>query len=97
MSTGRFGSFVRAAFLAVIVVFAMASPLAAQEPEPPIKPEVVQEGGICAPWHRCLAYGGMALTVITLGALGIGYMIQSKGFDTMEHRMGQPQGAPKKE
>ena len=89
-------SFVRAALLAVVLVFAMAAPLAAQE-EPPITPVVEQKGGICAPWHRCLAYGGIAITVLTLGALGVGYLVQSKGFDTLEHRMGQPQGAPKKE
>lgn len=94
----RTSSFVRAALLAFVLLTTLAVPALAQtgSPEPPIKPTPVEEGGYCAPWHRCVAYAGVGLTVITLGALGLGYMIQSKGFDKVEHKMGQPQGAPVK-
>lgn len=95
----RIRSFVRAALLSVAMLFVLAVPAFAQtaSPEPPIKPTPVDPGGYCAPWHRCVAYAGIGLTVVTLGALGLGYMIQSKGFDRVEHRMGQPQGITVKE
>ncbi|HEX9713502.1 MAG TPA: hypothetical protein VGB52_13245 [Actinomycetota bacterium] len=94
----RARSFVRAALLSVALLFVLATPALAQtgSPEPPIKPTPAEAGGYCAPWHRCVAYAGVGLAVLTLGALGLGYMIQSKGFDRVEHRMGHPQGAPVK-
>lgn len=52
----------------------------------------LDKGGICAPWHRCAAYMGIGLTGLTFLALLAGYMVQSKGFDTLEHKQGNPEG-----
>lgn len=97
MSTGWLRSFVRAVLVSMLLMAALAIPAAAQEsPEPPVSPSPAAEGGICAPWHKCMAYGGAAIALLTLGALGVGYWVQSKGFDKVEHRMGQPHGVPVK-
>jgi len=36
----------------------------------------------------------MGLVVLYLAFVGIGYMIQRKGFDKVEHRQGSPDGVP---
>lgn len=48
--------------------------------------------GVCAPWHRCLAMGALGLTILTILMIGIGYLIQRRGFDKIEHRQGNPEG-----
>lgn len=95
MTTGRTRSFVRALLLAFVLSLTMIAPAFAQE-EAPISEMPAPEKGICAPWHKCMAYGGLAISVIVLGALGVGYLVQNKGFDTVEHKMGQPHGTPVK-
>lgn len=50
--------------------------------------------GICAPWHRCLAIGGLGITVAMIGIISLGYLIQRRGFDSLEHRQGNPEGVP---
>lgn len=66
----------------------LAAPAYAQTPSPSPK------GGICAPWHHCVAEAFMAAVVLYLAFVGIGYMIQRKGFDKVEHRQGNPDGIP---
>jgi hypothetical protein len=68
-----------------------ASPSA---PPPPIAPVPVPKPGICAPWHKCVAGGALATVVLYLIATGGMYMIQRKGFDTLEPRQGSPRGVP---
>lgn len=48
--------------------------------------------GLCAPWHRCLAFGLVGLVLLAGLAMLAGYMIQRKGFDSLQHRQGQPGG-----
>ncbi|MFP5225016.1 MAG: hypothetical protein ACLGH3_05625 [Actinomycetota bacterium] len=48
--------------------------------------------GICAPWHRCLAIGGVGMVALAILALLVGYLIQRRGFDKVEHRQGNPEG-----
>lgn len=54
-------------------------------------PPVVDKG-VCAPWHRCLAFGTMGLAVVAILGLGLGFMLQRRGFDKIEHRQGSPDG-----
>lgn len=56
--------------------------------------ETAGPGGICAPWHRCLAYGGLGLAIIGTLGLFLGYLVQRRGFDKLEHRQGNPEGVP---
>lgn len=49
-------------------------------------------GGVCAPWHRCLAFGGLGIAVLGVLGLFIGYLIQRRGFSRVEHRQGNPEG-----
>ena len=55
-------------------------------------PEAGPEPGLCAPWHRCLAFGLLAMTLLACAAWGAGYAIQRKGFDKLQHRQGTPGG-----
>lgn len=48
--------------------------------------------GVCAPWHRCLAMGALGLAVLTVLMIGLGWMIQRRGFDKVEHKQGNPEG-----
>lgn len=50
--------------------------------------------GVCAPWHRCLAFGGLAIAVLGVLGLFLGYLIQRRGFARLEHRQGNPEGVP---
>jgi len=52
----------------------------------------VPDKGFCAPWHRCLAFGGLGIAVLAILALGVGFLIQRRGFDKIEHRQGNPDG-----
>jgi len=54
------------------------------------------EPGICAPWHRCIAYGAIGMAVITVLLFGVGYLVQSRGFHKLEHKQGNPEGVPAK-
>lgn len=69
------------------------SPAFAQE-VPKFEQDARQPGGLCAPWHRCVAYGALAAGAITVVIFGIGYAVQSRGFDRLEHRQGKPEGVP---
>jgi hypothetical protein len=48
--------------------------------------------GFCAPWHRCLAMGTLGLALLTILAMLLGYLIQRRGFEKVEHRQGNPEG-----
>lgn len=50
------------------------------------------EKGFCAPWHHCLALGGLSLAGLVVLALAAGYLVQRRGFDKIEHRQGNPEG-----
>lgn len=90
---------ISALLTALFIVALFSSAAFAQEASPSASPgfskpaQIVNEkGGICAPWHRCAAYMGIGLTGLTFLALLAGYMIQSKGFETLEHKQGSPEG-----
>lgn len=84
----------------LLLVLVTAQTALAQSPNPSASasastsasssPEVA--AGVCAPWHRCLAMGAMGLTVIIVLVFTLGYLIQRKGFDKVEHRQGNPEG-----
>lgn len=92
---------------ALIVALSVASPALAQDvtdgatpttagsPSPEFtKPGAAPAppGGICAPWHRCAAWAGLGMAVLFGLAIAAGYMIQSKGFEQLEHKQGTPEG-----
>ena len=81
-------SLLRSAIVSVFAVGLFAAPAYAQSPAPVIK------GGLCAPWHHCVAEAFMGMVVLYLAFVGIGYLIQRKGFDKVEHRQGSPDGVP---
>jgi hypothetical protein len=87
---GRVGAFVRAAIAAAGLVLALATPAFAQSPSPAPK------GGLCAPWHHCLAYLTLGLVVLYLLLTAGMYVFQRRGFDNVEHRQGNPEGVPTK-
>jgi hypothetical protein len=95
MSMRRYRSFVRATALSLLFTIALPVGAFAQSPSPAASP-AGPEPGLCAPWHKCMAMGAGLLTVLLLLALAAGYLVQQRGFDTIEHRMGQPQGVPAK-
>lgn len=90
--------------IALAMCAAMLSGAAfAQSPKPgefkkPGEPPPAAPPGVCAPWHRCAAYGLIGAGGLYLLFLGAQFMYQKRGFDTIEHRMGSPEGvAAKKE
>jgi hypothetical protein len=80
--------FVRAAGLGVFFLLTTVTAFAQDPAAPPVGPQP----GICAPWHRCLAFGLVGLVVLACLAWLAGFMIQRKGFDKLVHRQGQPGG-----
>jgi hypothetical protein len=74
-----------AALIAGLLIF--ANPLSAFAQDAP-----ADAPGVCAPWHRCLAIGGVGMVALGILGLLIGYMIQRRGFDKVEHRQGNPEG-----
>lgn len=81
--------FVRAAVSGAFFLLTTVTAFA-QDPSAPV--DAGPQPGICAPWHRCLAYGLVGLVVLAGLAFLAGFMIQRKGFDTLVHRQGQPGG-----
>jgi hypothetical protein len=77
----------------LLVILVTAQATFAQTPQPSASPSATAVAkGICAPWHRCLALGTMAITVLLILVLGVGYLVQRRGFDKIEHRQGNPEG-----
>lgn len=72
--------------LAAVLILAFSPTSAFAQEAPAVEP------GICAPWHRCLAMGTLGLALIAIAVLGLGFMIQRKGFNKIEHRQGSPDG-----
>jgi len=64
------------------------------EDRKPGDPAPTPPPGICAPWHQCVAYGLVGSGVLYLLFLGGQYWYQSRGFDTLEHKQGNPDGVP---
>jgi hypothetical protein len=81
---------IRAVLVAVCAVALLAAPALAQTSPNP-SPSV-DKGGLCAPWHHCVAEAFMGLTVLVVLLIGLGYMIQRRGFETVAHRQGSPDG-----
>ena len=79
--------------LVVTVVCVFALPAVAQE-LPKLQTQSPPEGGICAPWHACVAYGALAMAGGAVLVFGLGYLVQSRGFDKLEHKQGNPEGVP---
>lgn len=78
---------IRSLLFAAASVVMLAAPAHAQSPSP-------SPGGLCAPWHRCVA-GGLMLAMIGFVALaGLGFLLQRRGFDKVQHRQGSPDGVP---
>jgi hypothetical protein len=78
----------RAMVVAALAIGLLAAPAYAQSPSPSAK------GGLCAPWSHCLAGLFMILTILFVAFVGLGYLIQRRGFDKVEHRQGSPDGVP---
>lgn len=55
-------------------------------------PSAKPKGGLCAPWHSCVAKAFLGMIVLYILFVALGYMIQRKGFDKVEHRQGSPDG-----
>lgn len=82
---------VRAAGLGAFFLLTTATAFA-QSPEPSVAASTGPQPGLCAPWHRCLAYGLVGLVLLAAFAFLAGYMVQRKGFGSLQHRQGQPGG-----
>jgi len=87
---GRLRALIRASIAAFGLVLALATPAFAQ-----LTPVPVKKGGLCAPWHHCVAYGVLAIIVLYLLATAGMYALQRRGFDKVEHRQGNPEGVTK--
>lgn len=83
-----FASIALAAVLTLFSAPAFAQELPKLETAPP------PQGGYCAPWHRCVAYATLAAAGLGVLAFGLGYVVQQKGFNRLEHRQGNPEGVP---
>jgi hypothetical protein len=92
-------SFFRAFICATAALVLLAAPAFAQNPSAspanPIASPAPPKGGLCAPWHSCVAKGTLAAVVLFLLAIGAGYMVQRRGFDKIEHQQGHPEGVKK--
>jgi hypothetical protein len=88
---GRFRAFVRASIAAAGLVLLLATPAFAQ-----VTPSPAAKGGLCAPWHRCVAYLTLGVVVLYILLTAGMYALQRRGFDKVEHRQGNPDGVPTK-
>jgi hypothetical protein len=87
----RFRAFVRASIAAFGLVIVLVTPAFAQVTgSPAAKP------GLCAPWHRCVAYLTLGVVVLYVLLTAGMYALQRRGFDKVEHRQGNPEGVPTK-
>ena len=85
---------IRASFVAILtgsLITLLAQPVFAQ-PKPTPKPKP----GICAPWHRCFAQATIGLIVLFVLFTIAMYAYQRRGFSTVEHKQGSPDGVPTK-
>jgi hypothetical protein len=85
----------RVLFIVLVSLLLLAvavAPALAQVLEPTPEPEP----GICAPWHRCIAFGAIGMAAIAVLLFGVGYLVQSRGFHKLEHKQGNPEGVPAK-
>ena len=87
----RFGAFVRASIAAAGLVLLLATPAFAQVSSSPSP-----KGGLCPPWHRCVAYLTLGVVVLYILLTAGMYALQRRGFDKVEHRQGNPEGVPTK-
>lgn len=79
----------------LLLLLVTAQTALAQETSPsPVVESTATEvaKGFCAPWHRCLAMGSLGLAVLIVLVFGLGFLIQRRGFDRIEHRQGNPEG-----
>lgn len=72
----------------ILLVIVVSGTAFAQGLEPPPAPAK----GFCAPWHKCLAIATLGMAVLGCAALFLGYLLQRRGFDRIEHRQGNPEG-----
>ena len=87
----RFGAFIRASIAAAGLVLLLATPAFAQvSSSPPAK------GGLCPPWHKCVAYLTLGIVVLYILLTAGMYALQRRGFDKVEHRQGNPEGVQTK-
>lgn len=77
---------------AVALLFPVGIAHAQELPKYPT--EAPPPGGICAPWHRCIAYGSLGLAAVATLLFGVGYLVQARGFNKLEHKQGNPEGVP---
>lgn len=84
----RMRTLVRSAGIGSVLFFLLATPAFGQSPSPSV------EAGFCAPWHRCAAIGILGVVGLATLFFLLGYAIQRRGFDKLEHRQGSPDGVP---
>jgi hypothetical protein len=82
--------------LLVAVLWLVPAGTALAQELPKLPTTAPPKGGYCAPWHRCVAYGALALAAGVTLLFGVGYLVQGRGFDTLEHKQGNPEGVPAK-
>lgn len=74
------------------------TPVSSSKSKNPLTPPPPPKGGLCAPWHSCVAKGALAAVVLYLLFLGLQFLIQRASFKRLEHQQGHPEGvAAKKE
>jgi len=90
-----------AALAGLFAAMLLISPAIAQTATPspafppiPIAPVPAEKPGICAPWHKCIAEGTLVAVGLYLFATAGMYMIQRRGFDSIQPRQGNPRGVP---
>jgi hypothetical protein len=72
----------------------LGTPAFGQSPSPSPTGSAAVTKGVCAPWHRCAALGILGIVGLATLFFLLGYAIQRRGFDKLEHRQGSPDGVP---
>ena len=87
---------IRSFFLLLALVSVLSAGSAGAQELPKYTPPTAEAeaGGYCAPWHRCFAYLSLGLAGVTVLLFGLGFLVQSRGFDSLEHKQGNPEGVP---
>lgn len=85
---------IRSFFLLLALVSVLSAGTATAQELPKYTPATAEAepGGYCAPWHRCIAYLGLGMAGVTVLMFGLGFVFQSRGFDRLEHKQGNPEG-----
>lgn len=78
----------------MLVLTLLPAGIASAQELPSLPTAPPPEGGYCAPWHRCAAYLGLGMAGVAVLLFGVGYLVQSRGFDKLEHKQGNPDGVP---